>query len=48
MIQIKKIEAEEIFPVRKEVLRKNIPLPFEFKGDFDEDTFHLGVYKIIF
>jgi predicted GNAT family N-acyltransferase len=45
MIQIKKISAEETIPIRKEILRNNIPLPIEFKGDFDEDTFHLGVYK---
>ena len=45
MIQIKEISAEETFPVRLEVLRKNIPLPFEFKGDFDENTFHLGAFK---
>ena len=45
MIQIKEISAKETFPVRLEVLRKNIPLPFEFKGDFDENTFHLGAFK---
>jgi len=45
MIQIKKLSAKETFPIRIEVLRKNIPLPFEFKGDFDKDTFHLGVCK---
>lgn len=45
MIQIKKISATETFPIRQEVLRKNIPLPFEFNGDFDKDTFHLGAYK---
>jgi predicted GNAT family N-acyltransferase len=26
-------------------LRKNIPLPYEFQGDFNEDTFHLGAFK---
>lgn len=45
MIQIKEISAKETFPIRLEVLRKNIPLPFEFKGDFDENTFHLGAFK---
>lgn len=45
MIQIKKITATETFPIRQEVLRKNIPLPFEFNGDFDKDTFHLGAFK---
>ena len=45
MIQINKISAQETFPIRLEVLRKNIPLPFEFNGDFDEDTFHLGAFE---
>lgn len=45
MIQIKEISAEETFPIRLEVLRKNIPLPFEFKGDFEVETFHLGAFK---
>jgi len=44
MIQIKTITAKETYPVRLAVLRKNIPLPFEFTGDFDEDTFHLGAF----
>ena len=45
MIIIKEIKAEETFSIRKEVLRKNIPLPYEFKGDFDDDTIHLGAFK---
>ena len=45
MKHIKTITAEETFDIRKEVLRKNIPLPFEFNGDSDEDTFHLGAFK---
>ncbi len=45
MIQIEKILAKDTISIRKEILRKNIPLPVEFNGDFDEDTFHLGVYK---
>lgn len=45
MIQIKEISARETFPVRLEVLRKNIPLPYEFNGDFDSDTIHLGAFK---
>jgi ribosomal protein S18 acetylase RimI-like enzyme len=45
MIHIKKISAQETFPIRLEVLRKNIPLPYEFNGDFDEETFHLGAFK---
>ena len=45
MIVIKKINAEDTYQVRLEVLRKNIPLPYKFNGDFDEKTFHLGVFK---
>jgi predicted GNAT family N-acyltransferase len=45
MIQIKEIAAKETYQVRLEVLRKNIPLPYEFQGDFDENTFHLGAFK---
>lgn len=45
MIQIKKIEAFETYPIRLEILRKNIPLPHKFKGDLDNETFHLGVFK---
>jgi predicted GNAT family N-acyltransferase len=44
MIQIKKISAHDTYPIRLEVLRKNIPLPYEFNGDFDKDTFHLGAF----
>ena len=45
MIEVKKITAIETYDIRLEVLRKNIPLPFEFKGDFDDDTFHLGAFE---
>jgi len=45
MITIKKIKAEDTYPIRLEILRKDIPLPYEFNGDFDEDTFHLGAFK---
>lgn len=44
MIRIKKISAEESYPIRLEVLRKEIDLPFKFKGDEDLDTFHLGAF----
>jgi len=44
MIEIKQISADETYPIRLEVLRKGIPLPHKFKGDFDSDTFHLGVF----
>lgn len=45
MIEVKKISASDTYPVRLEVLRKNIPLPYQFNGDLDSDTFHLGVFK---
>jgi predicted GNAT family N-acyltransferase len=45
MIHIKEISAQETFPIRLEVLRKNIALPYEFKGDYDAGTFHLGAFK---
>lgn len=45
MIEIKKIKTEDTYSIRLEVLRKNIPLPYKFNGDFDESTFHLGAFK---
>lgn len=43
---IKTINPEEIFPLRRAVLRKNMPNePHEFSGDFDESTFHLGYFE---
>ncbi|WP_456376418.1 GNAT family N-acetyltransferase [Lutibacter sp.] len=45
MIQIKKIAAADTYPIRLEVLRKNIPLPYKFNGDLDLDTFHLGAFE---
>lgn len=44
MLVIKEIRPDETHPIRKEVLRKNIPLPVVFSGDDEETTFHLGVY----
>lgn len=45
MIEIKKISTQETYEIRKEILRKNIPLPSEFNEDFDKDTFHLGAFQ---
>lgn len=43
---IKIINPEETFPLRRAVLRKNMPNePHEFSGDFDENTFHLGYFE---
>lgn len=44
MDSIKIINPAEVFPVRKEVLRKGIPLPFEFSGDYDATTTHFGYF----
>ena len=44
MKTVKKILAKDTYKIRKEVLRKNIDLPFKFNGDFDQNTFHLGVF----
>lgn len=43
-MEVKIISASETFPVRIEVLRKGIPLPYEFPGDFDEKTTHFGLF----
>ncbi|SNR73614.1 Ribosomal protein S18 acetylase RimI [Lutibacter agarilyticus] len=45
MIKVKKILTEETYTIRFEVLRKDIPLPYKFNGDFEKETFHLGAFK---
>ncbi|WP_299682908.1 GNAT family N-acetyltransferase [uncultured Tenacibaculum sp.] len=45
MVLVKKIKAEETYFLRKEILRKNIDLPYVFEGDLDKTTFHLGVFE---
>ena len=44
MANISFINAEETYPIRREVLRKNIDLPYKLEGDFDKDSIHLGAY----
>ncbi len=44
MISVKEINTEDTYPIRLEELRKNMSLPFEFDGDFDQETFHLGLF----
>lgn len=40
------ISSEETFPLRRAVLRKNMPNePHQFNGDDDEATMHLGYYE---
>jgi ribosomal protein S18 acetylase RimI-like enzyme len=45
MVQIKYIIPEETYQIRKKILRKNMNLPVEFHGDFDKETFHLGLFE---
>lgn len=45
MIEIINIKTKETYTIRKEVLRKNIPITYRFNGDDDTDTFHLGALK---
>ncbi len=44
MVLVQKIKAEETYFLRQQILRKNIDLPYEFEGDFNENTFHVGVF----
>lgn len=44
MIKIKNISAQETYKIRLAVLRKNIDLPYKFKEDELENTFHLGAF----
>ncbi len=45
MITIQPISTEETYKIRKEILRKNIPLTEKIEGDFDETTLHLGLFS---
>mgnify|MGYP005989972667 CR=1 FL=1 len=44
MIKIKKIKVEDTYDIRLSILRNKIDLPYKFKEDFNETTFHLGAY----
>lgn len=44
MIEIRAIEAEETFSIRREVLRKNVSLSHEMPGDKASETLHLGIF----
>lgn len=44
MISVKRIDVKDTYPLRQEVLRKNIDLPYQFEGDLNNTTFHLGVF----
>ncbi|MGG8495707.1 GNAT family N-acetyltransferase [Tenacibaculum sp. TC6] len=43
-ITVKKVKAKDTYSIRKEVLRKGIDLPYEFAGDLDEESIHLGAF----
>jgi len=45
MVVIKLIETKDTYEIRKKELRKNMDLSSQFTGDFDEDTFHLGLFQ---
>ena len=43
---IKLILAEQTYPIRRAVLRKEFPdEPHQFNGDLDPHTFHLGYFE---
>lgn len=43
---LRKIAAEETYQIRSEVLRPGKPVSeCHFEGDFDENTFHLGIFQ---
>ena len=44
METVKFIRAEQTYPIRRGVLRKNIDLPYKLEGDFDKETVHLGAF----
>ena len=46
MIRIVKLKAEDTYSIRKDILRKNMTLSHEMKGDFDSDALHLGIYEL--
>ncbi|AOW19887.1 GNAT family N-acetyltransferase [Urechidicola croceus] len=45
MIEIKFVSPEQTYEIRREILRKNIPLTEKIQGDFEDDTFHLGAFS---
>lgn len=44
MIRIEEISAEDTYPIRKNILRKNMSLSHVMHGDLDPETLHLGVF----
>lgn len=44
MIRVSEISAIETYTIRKEILRKGIPLSERIRGEFDESSFHIGFF----
>ena len=44
MSDIRRIKAEETYPIRKQELRKNVTLSHVMLGDEEPDTLHLGIF----
>ncbi|WP_196893654.1 GNAT family N-acetyltransferase [Aureivirga marina] len=42
--RIEEVKAEKTYPLRLEILRKNIPLPHKFIEDDVKTTFHFAIY----
>jgi ribosomal protein S18 acetylase RimI-like enzyme len=43
-MDVLRVEAQDVYPIRHEVLRPGRPIETAyFEGDTDDDTFHLGV-----
>jgi len=44
-IDIRRVSAEDTYPIRKQMLRQNAPMEAcKFPGDHDDLTFHLGAF----
>ncbi|MCA0931679.1 GNAT family N-acetyltransferase [Lutimonas saemankumensis] len=45
MIRIERIEVEQTYPLRKEILRKGMTLSHKMPGDEDKSSLHLGLFS---
>lgn len=45
MIEIREIDAEDTYPIRRKVLRKGMTISYKLDGDHHEDTLHLGAFE---
>ncbi len=44
-VKIKSIDVEETYPLRISVLKTCESYEYKYKGDFDSETIHFGVFK---